>query len=134
MPTVADAPCSNVVPSMSAHAIVMSPFSENTTSNDARALRSSKNWALRHSMTNCRLGALPVTAVRTLAEASMFRSSQSGYTAALALAEAAADGMAVWFQAEPVGCTNVTTPLVSTQAVVYVVPYNFTGNGSVTCW
>jgi hypothetical protein len=55
----------------------MSPFSLSTISALTRREANPYWYALRHSSTNCRLGALPTTVDRMLALPSTTRSSQS---------------------------------------------------------
>jgi hypothetical protein len=109
-------------------------LSSKIASKVTRADASFQNLTLRHSTMNRRFGAVPVTAVRTLAELSTQRSSQYGYAARFDVFAAGGDGMAPWFHAEPFGWVKLTTPLVSTHAVEYEPPYSFTGNGVVICW
>src|SRR5258706_6372095 len=84
-------------------------------------------WTLRHSMTYCRFGADPIALPSTDAAASTRRSSQNGYTAVFGVCAA---GRAVLTALEPPGSVRLTTPLVSTHAVLDVWPYTLAGNGS----
>src|SRR4051794_22390913 len=88
-----------------------------------------RNFALRHSITNLRLGAAPMVSVRTLAEESISRSSQNGATTAFGAARVGIVGFA--YVLAPSAEPNVRKPFVLTVAEEYDWPWNGIGNGKV---
>src|SRR5574342_24017 len=95
-----------------------------------RSLGAATSLAFRHSTANDRFGALPDSCVRTLAEPSMFRSSQNGATTAAPNAVAGIAALAQVFT--PALVPKLSRPLVSTHALVYARPWKVNENGSVT--